>query len=51
VPEYTVVQSPADQGYLRAKRELRDLLKKVPEKKQLGVVLAWLHEGDGDGRA
>ena len=39
------------QGYAAAKEELRRLLNKVPEEQMIGVVAAWLHEGDEDGRS
>ena len=37
------------QGYAAAKEELRRLLAKVPEEQMIGVVAAWLHEGEDDG--
>ena len=38
-------------GYAKAKADLRMLLAKAPENKQLGVVYAWLHEGGENGNA
>ena len=39
------------QGYAAAREELRMLLAKVPEEQMIGVVAAWLHEGQDDGRS
>lgn len=38
-------------GYNAAKDMLRSLLRKVPEEQMIGVVAAWLHEGEEDGRS
>jgi len=38
-----------DAGYAAARDELRKLLRKVPEEQMIGVVAAWLHEGEDDG--
>jgi hypothetical protein len=37
-----------EQGYLSCKEELRLLLAKVDEGKKLGVILAFLHEGESE---
>ncbi len=39
------------QGYEAGKDELRRLLAKVPEEQMLGVVVAWLYEGEEDDRS